>query len=112
MARGHRRKCKCCRELFHPNPRNLPYQRYCSKPRCRSASKTASHARWLTKPENRDYFHDPWHAERVRAWRADNPAIGARCDGPHLRYKMRQWRKLLILRAKRPTAAPFRYKRR
>jgi hypothetical protein len=73
MARGHRRKCKCCRELFHPDPRNLPYQRYCSKPRCRAASKEASQTRWLAKPENREYFRDPWHAERVRAWRASNP---------------------------------------
>jgi hypothetical protein len=82
MARGHRRKCKCCRELFHPNPSNLPYQRYCSKPRCRAASKTASHARWLAKPENRDYFHDPWHAERVRAWRADNPGYWRKVRRP------------------------------
>jgi hypothetical protein len=82
MARGHRRKCKCCRELFHPNPRNLPYQRYCSKPRCRAASKTASHARWLAKPENRDYFHDPWHAERVRAWRAHNPGYWRKVRRP------------------------------
>jgi hypothetical protein len=31
MARGRRRKCKCCRKLFRPDPRNL-------RPRSRSRS--------------------------------------------------------------------------
>ena len=82
MARGDRRKCKCCRELFRPDPRNLAYQRYCSKPRCRAASKAASHAHWLAKPENREYFRDPWHAERVRAWRARNPGYWCKLRRP------------------------------
>src|SRR5262249_9120143 len=82
MARGHRRKCKCCRRLFLPDPRNLPYQRYCSKPRCRAASKVTSHKRWLAKPENRDYFRDPWHAERVRAWRTRNPGYWRKVRRP------------------------------
>jgi hypothetical protein len=47
MARGDRRKCKCCRELFRPDPRNRYHQRYRSAPRCRAASKAASQARWL-----------------------------------------------------------------
>ena len=47
MARGDRRKCKCCLKLFLPDPRNRRHQRYCSVPRCRAASKAASQARWL-----------------------------------------------------------------
>jgi putative tryptophan/tyrosine transport system substrate-binding protein len=40
MARGDRRKCRCCRKLFRPDPRNRRHQRYCSMPRCRAARKT------------------------------------------------------------------------
>jgi len=32
MARGERRKCKCCLKLFRPDPRNRRHQRYCSAP--------------------------------------------------------------------------------
>jgi hypothetical protein len=71
MARGDRRKCKCCLKLFRPDPRNRRHQQYCSAPRCRAASKATSHARWLAK--NQDYFSDPWHVARVRVWRARNP---------------------------------------
>jgi hypothetical protein len=70
MARGRRRKCKCCRKLFRPDPRNLRHQRYCSKPSCRAARKAASQARWLAQPENHDYFRGPVHLARSRAWRA------------------------------------------
>jgi|SRR5262245_1565641 len=73
MARGRRRKCKCCRRLFCPDPANRRHQRYCSAPRCRRASKAASQARWLRRPESQGYFSDPWHVARVRAWRSDNP---------------------------------------
>jgi len=73
MARGRRRKCKCCRKLFHPDPCNLRHQRYCSKPSCRAARKAASQARWLAKPENQDYFRGPVHLARIQAWRARHP---------------------------------------
>jgi hypothetical protein len=54
MARGDRRKCKCCLKLFRPDPRNRRHQRYCSTPACRRASKGASQARWLAQPENHE----------------------------------------------------------
>ena len=57
MGRGERRKCKCCRKLFRPDPRNRHHQYYCSAPSCRAASKAASQARWLGQPENRDRQH-------------------------------------------------------
>jgi hypothetical protein len=78
MARGRRRKCKCCLKLFCPDPCNRRHQRYCSAPRCRRASKAASQARWLGKPENQRYFRDPWHAARVHAWRSRNPGYWRR----------------------------------
>ena len=70
MARGRRRKCKCCRRLFRPDPRNLRHQRYCSEPSCRAARKAASQGRWLSQPENRDYFRGSVHLARSQAWRA------------------------------------------
>jgi hypothetical protein len=70
MARGERRKCKSCLKLFRPDPRSRGRQHYCSAPLCRRASKAASHTRWLSKPENQDYFRDTWHIARVREWRA------------------------------------------
>jgi hypothetical protein len=42
-------------------------------PACRKASKVASHKKWLTKPENRNYFSGPDNTERVRQWRRDHP---------------------------------------
>jgi len=73
MARGQRRKCKCCQKLFRPDPRNRRHQRYCAAPQCRAASKAASQARWLAAPENEDYFRGPVNVARVEAWRARHP---------------------------------------
>jgi hypothetical protein len=73
MAHGDRRKCKCCLKLFRPDPRNRRHQSYCSAPACKAASKAASQARWLAKPENQDYFRGPENAARVKTWRARHP---------------------------------------
>ena len=67
------RKCRNCKALFRPDPRNRRHQRFCSKPDCRRASKAESQRRWLAKPQNRDYFRGAEHVERVRAWRAAHP---------------------------------------
>ena len=83
MARGDRRKCKCCLRLFRPDPRNRHHQRYCSAPRCRAASKASSQARWVTKPENHDYFRGPVNVARVRRWRLGNPGYWRRTRRPH-----------------------------
>ena len=73
MGRGDRRKCKCCLKLFRPDPRNRRHQYYCSASGCRAASKAASQARWLAKPENQGYFRGPVNVARVQAWRARHP---------------------------------------
>lgn len=73
MAGRGRRKCKCCQQLFRPDPRNRHHQQYCSKEACRAASKAASQARWRSQPGNRDYFRGEAAVERVRAWRARHP---------------------------------------
>jgi len=73
MKHCRRRKCRCCQELFHPDPRNQYHQHYCTKPACRKASKAASQRRWLSKSQNQDYFCGPANVERVQAWRAAHP---------------------------------------
>ncbi len=68
-----KKKCKHCRQLFLPDPRNAKRQKYCSKPDCRKASKKDSQQRWLSKPENCDYFRGHENVSRVQQWRKDNP---------------------------------------
>ena len=76
MAKSGQRKCLNCGDIFDPDCRNAGRQHYCSKSECRRASKAASQAAWLAKPQNSDYFSDPSHVERVQAWRAAHPGYG------------------------------------
>ncbi len=73
MAKAGQRKCLCCNGLFDPDHRNVNRQRYCLNTDCRRASKLASQAAWLAKPQNIDYFCDPVHVARVQAWRSAHP---------------------------------------
>jgi hypothetical protein len=77
-----------------------------------AASKAASQARWLAKPENQNYFRGPVNVAWVQAWRAPHAiaAIGARVDLPALRYKMSQWRNPLVPLSKQPLRRGRRYK--
>ena len=59
MTKRRRRKCLNCGMLFRPDPRNVRHQRYCSAGPCRKVSKAASQARWLSKPQSRNYFRGP-----------------------------------------------------
>lgn len=68
-----RRRCLNCSELFTPDFRNRTRQGYCQTAACRKASKKASQARWLAKPENRNYFRGPANTERNRRWRETHP---------------------------------------
>jgi hypothetical protein len=78
MTRIRKRKCKHCQTVFVPDHRNRKRQRYCSQPECRTASKAASQARWLNKPENRDHFRGPINVDRVREWRKRRPGYWRR----------------------------------
>ena len=71
-------RCKCCRTLFRPDPRNRHHQRYCSATACRAASKAASQARWCAAPENQGYFRGPVNVARVQAWRSRHPGYWRR----------------------------------
>ena len=78
MAQHGQRKCLFCGDFFFPDHRNGTRQRYCGAADCRRASKLASQAAWLSKPQNVDYFKSPVHVERVRAWRAAHPGYTGR----------------------------------
>ena len=66
------RKCPHCHTFFIPHARSKGRQKYCSAPDCRRASKAASQKKWLSKPENRDYFRGPEQVKRVQQWRAEH----------------------------------------
>ncbi len=68
-------RCKClhCKKLFVPDYRNRGRQKYCSAAECQSVSKRDSQARWLSQPENRDYFCGPDNVKRVQQWREAHP---------------------------------------
>lgn len=80
MKRIKKKKCRHCRRLFVPDPRNKNKQDYCSKLPCRKASKAASQKKWLRKPENKNYFKGPDHVERVSEWRKNNPGYWKRAN--------------------------------
>lgn len=73
MKRRRKRKCLNCHALFHPDPRNLWHQKYCSESECRKASKAASQHRWLAKESNKNYFRGFENVQRVQAWRLTHP---------------------------------------
>lgn len=68
-----RRKCLHCKELFIPDYRTGPRQRYCPKPDCRKARKRESQRAWLAKPEHQNYFRDDQNAQRARSWQKEHP---------------------------------------
>ena len=78
MKKIKKKKCRHCRRLFVPDPRNRNRQKYCSRAPCRKASKSASQKKWLSKPENKDHFEGPENVERVREWRKKNPGYWKR----------------------------------
>ncbi len=80
MKKTQKKKCRHCRQLFEPDHRNREKQNYCKKTPCRKASKAASQKKWLSKPENKDYFCNPDNVERVQKWRKDNPEYWKRTN--------------------------------
>jgi hypothetical protein len=78
MGQERRRTCASCGESFTPDPRNARHQRYCGQRACRAASKRASQAKWLAKPENRNYHRGAAAVARVQAWRQAHPGYSRR----------------------------------
>ncbi len=73
-----KKRCKNCGKLFIPDYRNRERQKYCNKPECKRASKAASQEKWLSKPENKNYFRGPEQVQRVQDWRQENPGYSKR----------------------------------
>lgn len=73
-------RCKClhCQKLFVPDYRNRGRQKYCSSAECQRISKRSSQERWLSQPENRDYFRGPENVKRVQQWRQAHPGYSKR----------------------------------
>lgn len=82
MKKRRKRKCKYCEQLYSPDPRTHYHQRYCSKPECQKARHRNNQARWLARPENKNYFRGKTHVERVQAWRKAHPGYGRKKDQP------------------------------
>ena len=78
MGQERRRKCLNCAESFTPDARNARHQRYCSQPPCQAASKRASQAKWLSKPEHRNDHRGAAAVARVQAWRQAHPGYSQR----------------------------------
>src|ERR1039458_6624101 len=68
-----RKKCVCCKQWFHPDPRSHPRQRFCSKDRCQKSRKAARQRRWHARPENREYWCGPDRVKKTQEWRKKNP---------------------------------------
>lgn len=81
MGREHQRQCVHCDQGFTPDARNARHQRYCAAAPCKAASKRASQAKWLAKPENWDYHRGPQAVARVQAWRQAHPGYSRRPAG-------------------------------
>jgi len=81
------RKCLHCADFFLPDAHNRERQRYCGKPGCRRASRAASQAKWLAKPENLDHWKGPENVQRVQEWRKANPGYSRR-RGPRRRVAL------------------------
>lgn len=73
MRYKKRRKCLACETLYLPDVRIGDKQQYCSSPPCQKESHRASQARWFRKPENRNYYRDSHHVDRVRVWQKAHP---------------------------------------
>jgi hypothetical protein len=73
-----RRKCRHCKQLFVPDPRNRYHQRFCSQPRCQQVRKATQQRVWSQRPVNRDYWRGPEEVERVRQWRRAHPGYWKR----------------------------------
>ena len=72
--RGTKRKCRCCRRVFTPDPRVGERQVSCQAEDCKKRCKRISQKRWCRA--NPDYFHG--HYEELRLWRQRNPGYQKR----------------------------------
>ena len=78
MRKIEKKKCRNCRLLFIPDYRNRKRQKYCDREPCKKASKAVSQKKWVSKPENENYFRGTDNVKRVQEWRRNNPGYRKR----------------------------------
>ena len=67
--RHRQKRCKCCRELFQPDPRTKGQQKYCSTPKCQAVRQRQNEKNWRTRnPDCLDY-----QREQSRQWHRNHP---------------------------------------
>jgi len=64
-----RKRCKCCKDLFTPDPRTKGKQRYCSKSECQTKRQRQNERGWRRR--NPDCLAD--QQEQSRQWHRDHP---------------------------------------
>ena len=73
-----KRKCLHCKELYTPDRRNRYHQKYCFKPECRKAGKSAAQQKWLKSGKGKGYFTGKENTNRVQQWRKEHPGYWKR----------------------------------
>jgi hypothetical protein len=80
-----RKKCLCCKELYHPHPQSYRQQKTCTKAACRSWRRRQACGGWWRK--------HPLYGESRRmklvAWRKENKDYWKRWRKEHLGYVLR-----------------------
>jgi hypothetical protein len=110
MARGDRRKCKCCLKLFRPDPRNRRHQRTAPLPGAKQPARRRARRIGSPNPSTTITSPTPYTSPGSAAGGRAILGTGAGRDVPAVRYKMSQWRKLLVCLGKRPISCGHRYK--
>ena len=77
-----RRKCRCCRHWFMPQPHNAYHQRYCTQRGCRLASHRASQRRYNRKHPDR--YKGSADVIRTQLWREAHPCYWRRTRRRHV----------------------------
>jgi hypothetical protein len=100
--RRRRKHCRCCKELFDPNPRTQGKQKYCSKESCQRHRQRESEHRWrISNPDCLAYQQEQskqWHKARPgysHLRREKNPKI-ARRNIELTRERMRRIRREIM----------------
>lgn len=82
MPRRRKRKCRHCKQLFLPDPRNRYHQKYCREVACQLASQRASLKRWRRSPLSRSPARRATDMERVHKWRRARPGYWKKLAHP------------------------------
>ena len=102
VKKSRRQRCRCCRELFDPDPRTKGRQRHCSKPECQAVRQRQNENDWRERnPDCLIYQQEQsrrWHKarpEHSRQRRANHPGL-ARKNRQDTRRRMQNIRRRIL----------------